>query len=134
MVHAGGGEVTFNGKHTKELAIDSGSSVISLPFKMASEMGLEPPGSAETVVLVLADGREVEAKRITIPTLRVGKFTVENVDAAVMPAELVRAAPILGMSFLRNFKFDINSETGKLTLTRVEAPTSSRRPAPKEKE
>jgi aspartyl protease family protein len=118
----------FNGKHTKELCVDSGSSIVCLPHKMAVDIGLEPKGSDEKITLVLADGRPVEATKVTIGTLRVGRFTVENVEAAVLPANLLNASPILGMSFLRHFNFEIDPENGKLKMHRIETPTRGAAP------
>jgi aspartyl protease family protein len=119
--------VVINGKHTKELAIDSGASLVCLPHKLAVEVGAEPKSEDETIVLRLADGREVPAKLVKLPSLRVGKFEVENVECAVMPENLTEAAAILGMSYLRNFSFKIDSETGKLTMSKVDAPTRAPR-------
>ncbi|MBX3411249.1 MAG: TIGR02281 family clan AA aspartic protease [Pirellulales bacterium] len=112
--------VTVNGEHTKEMAVDSGSSIVVFPYREAEAMGVAPSEGAETIILVLADGRQVPAKRITIESVRVGKFVVENVEGAVLPAELTRAPLILGMSYLGNFKFDIDPGTMKLTMTRLD--------------
>lgn len=113
-------DVTMNAKHTREMCLDSGASIVVLPYKMAEELDLTPGESAESLLLVLADGRTVQAKRILISSVRVGKFTVQNVEGAVLPAELTRASALLGMSFLVNFKFDIDPRAGKLSMTRVE--------------
>lgn len=131
-------DVTVNSEHRKAMCVDSGSSLVALPFAAAKEMGLEPDETAETIILILADGRQVPAKRISIASLRVGKFTVEDVDGAVLPVELTEAPLILGMSFLGNFKFDIDPSEKKLTITRLEGddiapPKASDKPAAKPK-
>jgi aspartyl protease family protein len=118
----------LNGKYNKELVIDSGASVMCLPHKIAAEVGVEPKSTDPDIVLSLADGREVQAKLVKIPQVRVGKFTVENVECAVMPESLVNASAILGMSFLKNFSFKIDSETNKLTMAKVDTPTSGTPP------
>lgn len=120
--------VVLNGKYTKELCLDSGSSLISLPYKMAREVGLNPDSSNEEIILVLADGRRVTAKLMKLSKVRVGKFELEDVECAVMPATLTEAAPILGMSFLRNFSFKIDSGENKLTMTKVETSRSRTKP------
>lgn len=117
-------DVTMNGKHTQEMCLDSGASIVVLPHQAAERMDLAPGESAEPMILVLADGRMVKAKRILIGSVRVGKFTVQNVEGAVLPAELTHATPLLGMSFLANFKFDIDPRAGKLTMTRIEGDES----------
>jgi aspartyl protease family protein len=52
-------------------------------------------------------------------TVRVGKFTVDNVECAVLGDEAVSAEPLLGMSFLEHFKFEIDSSAKKLTMVKV---------------
>ena len=112
--------VTFNGKHTKELTLDSGASIVSLPYEMASEMGLKPGSDAPVVILSLADGSMIEGRRITIPEVRVGKFTVEEVEGVVLPQGLPNPPALLGMSFLSNFDFKVDSARKTLTMTKVE--------------
>jgi clan AA aspartic protease (TIGR02281 family) len=112
--------VMLNGKYVKELCLDSGSSLISLPYKMAREVGLNPDKSEDEIIVVLADGRRIKAKRMTLSKVRVGKFEVDNVICAVMPEDLTEAAALLGMSFLGNFNFKIDTENKKLTMTKIE--------------
>ncbi len=118
--------VSLNGKYVKELCVDSGSSLISLPYKMARDVGLNPDSSDDEVTLVLADGSRVRGKRLTIPKVRVGKFEVDNVACVVMPATLPNAAPILGMSFLAQFSFKVDAEQKKLTMTKIDGASSAK--------
>ena len=55
------------------------------------------------------------------PRVRVGEFEAENVDAAVLDAVATDAEPLLGMSFLGNFKFEINTSAKTLKMLRVNA-------------
>jgi aspartyl protease family protein len=112
--------VVINGKHTKEMLVDSGASSVALPRALASEIGIEIGSQHEEIVLVLADGSRVNGHRVTIPSLRVGKFSVENVRAAVFGPEATEAEAMLGMSFLGQFKFEINATEGTLTMVKVE--------------
>lgn len=123
--------VVFQEKFTEEIGIDTGSSVVCLPWAMAKRTGLVPGPSAATVKLQLADGSVIEGKQVTAPSVRVGKFTVENVECVVLPENLPNAAPLLGMSFLQYFSYKINSETDELAMTKVETPEDRR--APKKK-
>lgn len=125
---------TINGEHTKQMALDSGSSIVVFSHREAEAMEMAPSEGAETIILILADGRKVPAKRITIDSIRVGRFLVENVEGAVLPAELTEASLILGMSYLSNFKFDIDPGTMKLRMTRLDGEElEPQRPGPKEK-
>jgi len=112
--------VMFNGRHAQEMAIDTGASIVCLPWKMAQKVGLTPDEDSPTLKLSLADGSVVEGHRVTAESLRVGKFTAEDVECAVLPAEMPQAAPLLGLSFFKNFNFKIDSAEGKLIMSQVD--------------
>ncbi len=63
----------------------------------------------------------IEGKEVVLESVRVGKFTVKKVRAAVLGAKAVAAEPMLGMSFLAKFKFEINAGESTLSLTQLEA-------------
>lgn len=119
--------VLIDGKHTKEMVVDSGASAISLPFAMAKEMGLEPTSGDRKVRVSLADGSEVEGFLKTIPTVRVGKFTVEDVECVVLSPVAVKAPPLLGMSFLGNFKFEIDKNRAELKMVKIDQETGAKK-------
>ncbi len=112
--------VTFNGKETTEMAIDTGASIVALPWGTAEKVGLKPGEDDETIQLQMADGRVVDGKLVIADTVRVGRFTVENVECAVMPPELGEAAPLLGLSFFKHFTFKIDNLDGQLRLAKVD--------------
>ena len=105
-------DVTFNGKVTKPLAFDTGASSVVLPASLAAAIGLKPGKDDPTVRTQVADGSIVEAKRMTIPSVRVGKFTVQDVVCIVMPADKEDVSPLLGQTFLKNFTHQFSGETG----------------------
>jgi len=135
-------DVTFNGKVTKPMVFDTGAGVTSLSSKLAAEIGLRPKPSDPTMKLQTADGTIVEAKQMTVGSMRVGKFTVKDVVCAVMPPEKGDVSPLLGQSFHRHFTYKFTPESGRLTLSQVEesdpaargtTSTSSRRKTTKSK-
>src|SRR5205807_3807882 len=67
----------------------------------------------------LADGKVVEARHMVLKSVRVGQFTVENVDCAVLPETLVAADNLLGGSFLRNFVYKLDPQAGELHLSQI---------------
>ena len=123
--------VVVGGKPPHEFVVDTGASVVTLPLKLAADLDLTPGESAPRVRCVLADGREVEGRRMIAKSMRVSSFTVDNVECVILPADLTRAPPLLGMSFLSNYNCRINTEAGTMTLTKVDAgvPTSKSKPA-----
>jgi len=116
--------VVIDGKHTEEMILDSGASLISLPQDVAARCGITVKPTDRTIILELADGSQISGKLARISSVRVGKFTVEDVECAVLGPEAVNASPLLGMSFLGNFKFEINAQEGKLTMVKVETSDS----------
>ena len=112
--------VVIDGKHTYEMVLDSGASLISLPQKVAAKCGITVSSTDPSITLQLADGSTIHGKLVTIPSVRVGKFTAENVECAVLGADAISAELLLGMSFLGNFKFEINAQEGTLTMVKVE--------------
>lgn len=109
------------GKKTTRMVVDSGATMVCLPIKIATELGITVPVDAREMSLVLADGRSIPARGVTLPRVRVGEFEMENVDAAVLDAVANDAEPLLGMSFLGNFKFEINTADKTLKMLRVDA-------------
>ncbi len=109
------------GKKTTRMVVDSGATMICLPIKTATELGITVPIDAREMNLVLADGRSIPARGVTLPRVRVGEFEVENVEAAVLDAVASDAEPLLGMSFLGNFKFEIDAAEKSLKMLRVDA-------------
>ena len=120
--------VTINGKHKQRMVVDSGASIISLPDRMARDMGLDQK-DGEPMLVGLADGREVQATRIKLGSVKVGQFTIEDVECCVLGPEARDAPPLLGMSFLGQFKFEVDAQQAELKLLKVD----SGEPVPKEK-
>lgn len=111
--------VVVNGKNQQEMVLDSGASLISLPPGVAAKFGLKPSDKDPKIVLQLADGREIDGRLMKLATVRIGRFQVDNVECAVLGEEAVAAEPLLGMSFLEHFKFEIDSAAKKLTMVKV---------------
>ena len=117
--------VVINGKHTTEMVVDSGASLISLPYELAVSMNLKPEPGDKRILLSIADGSTITGvlKKITI--VRVGTFEVKDVECAVLGPEAVSATPLLGMSFLGEFQFQLDSAESTLGITQIEGDASA---------
>lgn len=113
-------DATFNGKVVRPLVFDTGASLTTIPARLAEEIGLKPSPTDAVVRCETADGTVVEARKMTIPTIRIGRFTVNDMDCAVMPAGKGEIAPLLGQSFHRHFTYRFTPESGHLVMSRVE--------------
>jgi aspartyl protease family protein len=121
--------VVVNGKDPQEFVVDTGAGILSIPGMLAEELDLVPTSESPTIRLSLADGRVIEAKQVFAKSVRVGKFTVENVECAVLPESASNAPPLLGQSFLGKFTFQLDGDAGELEMTKVEGEeTGSARP------
>lgn len=124
-------EVTLNKNFTRSMVFDSGASMIAIPADLAKSMELVAGKDDETIRFRMADGKVVEAKKTILKSVRVGTFTVENVEAALLPPELVAAEPLLGGSFLKHFTYKLDPRAGKLHLAQfgTEGTTGGTTPA-----
>lgn len=121
-------EVTLNKSFTRSMVLDTGASIIAIPAGLATQMELVPAKDDPTVRLQLADGKIVEAKQTMLKSVRVGSFTIENVECAILPPDLVAAEPLLGGSFLGHFVYKLDPKAGKLHLCRSAPKASPPRP------
>ena len=119
--------VVVNGKKATRMVVDSGASLISMPKKMADEYGIRAKQNDPAVKLKLADGGEVAGRLVRLQSVRVGPFTVNDVKCVILGEEAANAEPLLGMSFLGNFKFELNAQKSQLTLTEVKAGATGKR-------
>lgn len=107
------------GKKSVRMVVDSGAALVTLPTRTAVELGVDVPLDARKLKLVQADGREILARAVTLPRVRVGEFEAQNVEAAVLDASASNAEPLLGMSYLSHFKTELDPAGKTLRLLRV---------------
>jgi aspartyl protease family protein len=112
--------VVINGKEAEEFCVDTGASLVTIPLALAEKMDMKPTSMSPEILLSVADGRTIKANLVTAKSVRVGKFTVENVECAVMPESATNAPTLLGQSFLEKFSFQIDSAAGQLVMTKVD--------------
>jgi aspartyl protease family protein len=127
-------KVSINGKPGEQMIVDSAASSISVSHDFAKKLGIEIKDSDDDAIVTLADGSQIPAKIVYLDSVRVGKFTAENVECCVMHPRAVNAPALLGMSFLDQFKFEIDSEKMELKMLKVDsgekkvAPSKSKKP------
>ena len=118
-------DVTLNGKTMIPMVFDTGAGLVSLGASDAAKAGVVPSPSDRTISLSVADGTSHEAKLMTLDSVRVGKFTVRNVECAVSSAEKSDVPPLLGGPFLKHFTFKMNQAAGTVTFSKIETPESA---------
>ena len=88
-------------------------------------MGLKPETSDKRILIEIADGSTITGVLKKIATVRVGTFEVKDVECAVLGPEAVSATPLLGMTFLGEFQFQLDAADSTLGMTQIEGDTSS---------
>ena len=112
------------GKVPAKMVFDTGAGLTTISSVLAKKIGLKPRPGDQTIELKTADGTTIKAKQMTIPSVRVSKFTIANVECAVMPEEKGDVDPLLGQSFFKHFKVEYSPEGRTLRLKRLETTES----------
>lgn len=116
-------EATLNKKVKASLILDTGASFMVLSSNVAKKLGIDVNDkNGETVQLMLADGRKIDTKFVTLDSVRVQESEVEKIGAAILPekeSDAISKDGLLGMSFLKNFNFKIDQKNNKLILEKL---------------
>jgi clan AA aspartic protease (TIGR02281 family) len=119
--------VMLNGLVSTPMVFDSGASIVLLPYDIATRAGLSPGRGERKIPLTIANGKSVEATVMTLDSVRVGQFTVQNVECAVLPKSSGSAEGLLGGTFLRHFSTRLDLGAHELHLSQVDAPADGRK-------
>jgi clan AA aspartic protease (TIGR02281 family) len=111
--------VTLNGGVDVPMVVDSGAAIVTLTSETAKRLGLKPSPGDRVLQLRSADGKLTEAHIMKLKTVRLGKFTVEDVECAVQPPDVKGADNLLGGTFLRHFVYKMDLSAGVLRLTQL---------------
>jgi aspartyl protease family protein len=82
--------------------VDTGASMVALNETSAARFGLRPSRADYTAVVTTANGT-VKAARARLARVELGDLIVRDVDALVLPDELL-SENLLGLSFLSKLK------------------------------
>jgi clan AA aspartic protease (TIGR02281 family) len=109
-------EAVINGKHKARLMLDTGATSVLISPDFANKIGLKLSGCGG-MSSTLADGSSVLSQSTILDKVKVGSVSVEKVSAHVIGTSNVQHYDgLLGMSFLNNFIFTIDTENNLLIL------------------
>jgi clan AA aspartic protease (TIGR02281 family) len=102
-------KVIFPGNEPCYMILDTGATRVSLPMEIAEVLGLSDKLGDE-IETGLADGNKAKGRSVIIPSVTVAGTTVRNVAGIIMPSPAPGTDGLLGMSFLKNFLIEIDTE------------------------
>lgn len=96
-----------------EVMVDTGASIVALSWESAAKAGLKADPNARGMRIGTANGA-VTALPVKIPEVRIGELVVTNVEAVILPPGALQGHTLLGMSFLKKVRMEM--QAGQLIL------------------
>ncbi|KST70356.1 retropepsin-like aspartic protease family protein [Mastigocoleus testarum] len=94
-------DVTFNGRQSFEMIVDTGASKTLITQGMASTLNLTPSGIINAII---ADGSQIELQTGKVRSIGAGKVVVKDVEVAIAPKAEIG---LLGHDFFGNYDVKI---------------------------
>jgi clan AA aspartic protease (TIGR02281 family) len=113
-------EVIINGSITANLMVDTGATMVVLSDRIGKRLGVHPNSDLPKIGMNTAGGK-VEAPLFVLNSLKIGSAEVLNVETTTNPY-MGDMDGLLGMSFLGEFKMEMDRQSGKLILKPLGAP------------
>ena len=108
--------VTLNGTVPARLLLDTGASAMQVSRAMSRKLKVKTSNS-QVIPVMLAGGGYVRGHAVDITEVAVGSAKVHHVKAIVLEHDNLKLADgLLGMSFLENFIFSMDTKKGELIL------------------
>lgn len=109
--------VVINNRPPRQMVLSSASNYVVLPHTMAQDLGIRVGPMDQSIELQMADGRTIQGKLTKLLSVRIGQFTVSDVEAVVLEEKASAGGASVGMSWLKHFIFNVDPGEGKLHLT-----------------
>ena len=110
-------EATINQRVTGRFLLDTGASFCVVSKEVAAEAGLSGRKDGPKAKMNTAAGVAVEATLGEARRIDVGSAVARDVQVAVVERDPVPGLQgIIGLSFLQNFKYSVDSDGGELHL------------------
>ncbi len=112
-------DVVLNGRVKLQLLLDTGASAVVLHPSTASRLGIPSLKTQPQVLVSTAGGQEMNPIAV-LDSVQVGEAVVPDVEVMFnthMPAD----SGLLGMTFLNEFRFEIDRQAKKLILRPLRA-------------
>ena len=107
-------EVVLNGSVKANLIVDTGATMVVLSDRIGRQLGVTPNSDLPTIGMSTAGGK-VKAPLFILDSLKIGSAEVLNVETTTNPY-MGDMDGLLGMSFLGEFKVEMDRQSWELTL------------------
>lgn len=108
-------DATVNGTRRLEFIVDTGANTSSIPTKTARALGIKLDDSTRVVGVATAGGIGL-AYKVPLNSIEVKGLKVRNLEVLVIDLPYKEEVGLLGLDFLRNFRYEIDDLKGTLTL------------------
>jgi len=105
--------VELNDRVAAPFIIDTGASDVTLPRRVADELGIQTGGDTPTMQYRTANGL-IESPVVTLQSVSLGGARVESVPASVSDSLNIG---LLGLSYFNHFQYEIDAARGLVHLT-----------------
>lgn len=109
------------------LLVDTGATLTILSPKATEKLGIAVRATAPKILTTVVGGGTFAMPYVRVSSLRVGEFTVEDIDVGVYDA--LPQAPavdgLLGTNFLNHFKVTVDRDQRRLTLEASQGATAA---------
>jgi clan AA aspartic protease (TIGR02281 family) len=109
-------EAVVDGNRTYPFIIDTGATYTSIPWDLALALGYDL-ASARKIDVGTAAG-PIAAPLILVQSLNVGGYSVRNLEVLVLPSGAGTGAGLLGLNFLKHFRYGVDSRRSEFRLER----------------
>jgi len=107
----------IDGRTEFTFVIDTGATYTSIPSDLAAQLRYDT--SVSRRVNVSAVGGIFNVPLITIQSLNLGGYVVRNLEVLVVPQSIGPNFGLLGLNFLRHFKYTVDSKRNEFRLERL---------------
>ncbi len=99
----------------QKFIIDTGATLSTIPTQTARQLGIRIDQSTPIRMFYTAGGVQ-KAPEVVLSSIEIGKWVIHDVRALVVDLPQQSELGLLGLNYLNNFRMDLNSEEGVLTL------------------
>ena len=115
-------DVRLNRKLDAKFVLDTGATMTVVSKVIAKKLGYEFDKDKSDIKLQVADGRQIEAKKIVLNSIIIQGVEANDIESCVILDDKLNAAfgdGLLGMSFLKKFNIKVDHKTKKVILEKI---------------